>query len=148
MRLGDAHIERRNQQLTAFGWHAQENRVILKQRITGEVHLRHQTVGDIGPKQRKVNVVGTPCVVVIPPRISSRFDGVKFIISFRISHAASCTQEIRIKWRIVFVYFMYIPAGRIGLPDFNERIRNRLPVFVHYLSMHHDSFTQRLTVFD
>src|SRR5450830_694922 len=53
---------------------ALENRVVFKQRIAGEIHLRHQALRIHVAEHREVDVRRTPCLVMVAPRIRARLD--------------------------------------------------------------------------
>ena len=63
-----------------------KNRIKLEQRIARKVHLRHQPVFNLVAQHRKVDVVGSPGVVVVTPGIGPRFDGVELVIPLIIKN--------------------------------------------------------------
>ena len=54
--------------------HRVEDRVLREQRVAGEVHLRHQPLGERAPEQREVDVRGPPGVGVVAPRVGAGLD--------------------------------------------------------------------------
>ena len=53
------------------------------------------------------------------------------------------TGEIRIKWGIVLISAVKITSGRIGLPDFDERVRHWAGIFIEHSPTHDDAFAKR-----
>src|SRR5215470_1118890 len=87
---------------------------------------------------------GTPCIVMILPRISAGLDRDELIISVDIRQGSPCACEIRIQWRGMFVLFVKVAAGGIGLPDFHERMRDRTAPIIDYPAPDNNAFGQRL----
>ena len=125
---------------------AVENRIECQQRIAGEVHLRHQACRECGPEQRKMDVRGPPRVVLIAPRVSAGLDGDKAIAALGVAESAAKSGEIGIERRGVFVATVAIAAGRVCLPDLDQRMRNRPIVFVDHAAAHNDALAERFTL--
>src|SRR5256885_12565991 len=69
-------IERRDEPLARlFVLDAHEHRVVIEQRIAGEVHLRDKPLYQRLAEERKVNVRRPPGVVMVAPRELPRPDG-------------------------------------------------------------------------
>ncbi len=94
-----------------------------------------------------MDVVWPPCVRVISPGIRARFDGVKFIIALGIGQTATCAEKIGVERRGVLVYFVDVPPGGVGLPNFEERVFERAAKFVGNFSVDDNSFAERLAIF-
>ena len=125
---------------------ALENRVERQQRVAREVHLRDEARAEMVAEQREVNMVRTPRVRVIAPRIRARLDRQKAIAAFVVGDAAACAEEVRVERRVVLVGLVHIAAGGIGLPDFDQRIAHRAAAFVEHAARHDDALAKRLAV--
>src|SRR4029077_7886962 len=94
------------------------------QRIAGKIHLRDEARGERRPEQRKMNVSGAPCVVMISPGICSRTNSDEAEAAFGIRHRVSGAAEIWIELSVVLIAFVEIAPGRVGLPNFEESVAN------------------------
>src|SRR5262249_42078384 len=92
-----------------------------------------------------MNVGRTPGIVVITPRICSRFHRSEFVAAILVGKHSPCACEVGIKRGMVIIFFMEIAACRIGLPDFHKSMWNRSPAIIHYASCHDDSFAEWLS---
>src|SRR5215813_1966519 len=136
-------IKGRNQPpLGVFVGHAVVNGVEFEQRITREVHLRHQAAQQASAKQREMNVRWAPRIMVIAPRVGSRLDGRKFVPPLAVGDHPSAAVEIRIKRGVVLIKLMAVSSGGIGLPYFHQRAADRTSILVEHGSRHDDTFTE------
>ena len=119
---------------------AAENRVVGHQRIAGEIHLRDRTRGECRAENGKVNVRGAPGVVMVLPWIRPGLDGDEAIATFGVSDGVAAAGEVGIERRVVLIDGVRVTAGGIGLPDFNERVRERPAVFIDDPTRDDDAF--------
>jgi len=142
-RFGCLPIERRNQtHARTFIGNTVEDGITREQRIARKIHLRHESRQYSGAKKRKMNVRGAPSVLVISPRICTRFDGDKPVRALIVRHQSSTAREIRIEWRGVIVEVMAIASGGICLPQLDQRAANWIAVFIDNVPAHDDSFAE------
>ena len=113
------------------------------QRIAGKVHLRYQARGECRTEERKMNVRRSPGVVVIGPGICSRTNGDEAVAAFGVGDGLSASGEIWIEWGVMLIDCVQVAAGRIRLPDFEQRVRQGAIVFVEHTAAHDDSFAER-----
>src|SRR6202158_4805140 len=106
------------------------HRVIRQQWIAWEIHLRHQPLHQAEAKERKMQVRGPPGVVVIAPRVRRGLDGDEAVGAVRAGQHAADAGEVGVEWRVVVVDVVTVAAGRVRLPELDQRIRDRLAVFV------------------
>ena len=114
------------------------------QRIAGEIHLRDQARGERGTKYRKVNVRGAPRVVVVLPGICAGLDGDEAIAAFGVGDGVAAAGEVWIERRVVLIDRVGVAACGVGLPDFDERVRQRLSVFIDDAAGDDDALAERL----
>ena len=100
--------------------HAIEYRVKFQKWIAGEIHLRNQTCRKCRPKQRKMNVLRTPRIRMIPPRVCARANGDKTIAAFSVGERLANSRKIWIQRSMVLIPLMQVPARCIGLPYLNQ----------------------------
>ena len=98
------------------------------------------------PEHREMDVGGSPCVGMVAPRISARFDRDEFVIACGIGFCATGSGEIRIERRGVLIDNMNVTAARIGLPDFEQRMRHASPVFIANMAVHNNAFAEGFTL--
>src|SRR5215831_19491198 len=135
-------IKGRNQPpLGVFVGHTVVNGVEFEQRITREIHLRHQPAQQASSKQREMNVRWAPRIMMIAPRVGSRLDGRKFVPPLAIGDHPSAAVEIRIKRGVVLIELVAVSSGGICLPYFHQRAAHRTAIFVEHGSRHNDTFT-------
>src|SRR4030081_2044364 len=91
-----------------------------------------------------MNMRGTPCIVMIFPWICARLDREEAVTSFGIGDRASAAAEIRVERRVVVIVLVRITPGRIGLPDFDQRIGHGLAVFIEHASCDDYALAERL----
>lgn len=125
---------------------AVEDGIEREKRIAGEVHLRDKTGGKCGTEDGKVNVGGSPGVVVIAPGVGTRADGDEVVAALLISERVAATGEVGIERSVVLIHAVLIPAGGVGLPDFDESVRDRASVFVKDATADDNAFTERFGV--
>ena len=111
------------------GWRARSSgnarvhRIVLEQRIAGEIHLRHEPRRERRPEQRKMDVRRPPRVVVVAPRILAGLDRDEAVAALGVGQRAAAAGEIGIDRRVVVVARVRIAAGGVGLPDLDQRVR-------------------------
>jgi hypothetical protein len=72
-----------------------------------------------------VNVVRPPGIVVIAPRIRAGLDGQEAVAAGFVGRAAAAAEEIRVERSLVLVGLVDVAAGRIRLPDLDQRVADR-----------------------
>src|SRR6266849_2609749 len=90
-----------------------------------------------------MNMRGTPRVLMIAPGIRTWPYSNEAISPFTIRECVTAPGEIRIQRSVVLVRLMQIASGRIRLPNFDERMRNRPRVLIHHSPAHDNSFAKR-----
>src|SRR5712692_567718 len=146
--LGDGAfpIENRDQSAARFFIRRTiENWVEGKKRVARKIHLRDKACSKCRAKHREMNVRRPPGVVMISPRIFARLNRDEPISAFAVSERVSAASKIRIEGSIVLVDFVQVTSRGVGLPDFDECVRNRPAVFIQHPSAHDDPFAERLT---
>src|SRR6516164_5707575 len=145
---GLRHVDReiRDHALAGAAWRAQIDRIELEQRVTRKIHLRDEAGQECRTKQREMDVVWPPGVVVIAPWVGAGLDRVESIPSLTIGDAAPATQEIRVERCIVLVGLVYIASAGIGLPDLEQSVGQRPPVLTHNAAGDNDALAERLSV--
>src|SRR5258705_889822 len=91
-----------------------------------------------------MNVRRPPGVVVIAPRIRTGPDRHEPVTSLLVRECSPRAREVPIERRRVSVDAVRVAAGRVGLPDFDERLRNGPSVLVEHSSFDDDSLAERL----
>src|SRR6266446_3759870 len=91
-----------------------------------------------------MNVRRTPGVVMIQPRVGPGLDGHKTIRAVFVGHRSSGASEVRVERRGMLVFGVNVTAGGVGLPNLNERARDRTAVRVEHAPGHNNSLAQRL----
>src|ERR1700744_2832212 len=86
-----------------------------------------------------------PCVVMVPPWITTGTNGNEAIAAEIISECAALATEVRVKRRMMLIPTMRIAASRIRLPDFNEGVADRTAFFVEDPSAHHNALPLSFT---
>src|SRR3546814_4867877 len=79
-----------------------------------------------------MDMLRPPGIVVIAPRIGAGLDGDEAVAALVVGDGAAIAGEIRIERRVMLVDGVAVTAGRIGLPQFDERARHRPTVFVEH----------------
>ena len=142
-RLGDADVELADQ---AFAGgevgDALVDRVELEQRVTGEVHLGDQALGEAGAEVAVVDVVGAPGVVVVLPGVGARFDGDEFVVAVGVGEDAAFADEVGIDGGVMLVAGVLVAAGGVGLPHLDDGVGDRAAVFVGDGAVDDDAFTE------
>ena len=69
--------------------HRLEDRVVREERVAGEVHLRHEPLGERPPEDREVDVRRPPGVVVVAPRIGAGLDRDEAVAAVVVGQAAA-----------------------------------------------------------
>ena len=72
----------------------------------------------------------TPRVVMIAPGIRTRTNGDELIAAIVIRKSLSHPREIGVERSVMLIRFVKITSGRIGLPDFHQRIWHGPAVFI------------------
>jgi len=88
----------------------------------------------------------TPRVVMIAPRIRARLDGGEAIDAVAIGHDPAVAGKMRVERRLVEIHRVRVAAGRVGLPNLEERIGNRAAILVEDAATDDDPLANRLTV--
>src|SRR5918994_3077151 len=84
-----------------------------------------------------------PGVVVVAPRILAGPDGDEAVASLGIGNGAPRAREVRIERRVVLIGLVRIAAGRIRLPDLDQRVPHRLAVLIEYPAADYDALADR-----
>ena len=71
-------------------------------------------------------------------------NGHEAILAAFVRHAAPAAGEIRIERRIVAIDVVKVPAGRVRLPDLDQRVGDRAAVILEHASGHVNALTDRL----
>ena len=144
--LGDLQIESRDQPLSGlFIGYRLKNRVMCQQRVARKIHLCDQAGRECASEQRKMNVGRSPGIVVVIPWVRAGFDRHKLIAAVGIGQGSSRPCEIWIERGEVFVLFMAITSGSIGLPDFQQGVRNWPATITEHASRHNHAFAEWFT---
>src|ERR1700723_3779483 len=91
-----------------------------------------------------MNVRRPPGVVMVAPGVLAGADGHEAIAALRIGERMAGTREIWVQRSVVLIAFMQITAGRVRLPDLDQRIPHGASVFVYYSAADHNAFPERL----
>ena len=135
--LGDEAVARR------FIGDAIEYRIVREQRVAGKIHLRDHAGGESRTENGEVNMRGAPGVVVIAPGIRAGANGYEAKISFLIGEHVAGAGEVGIERSVVLVNGVAVTSGGIGLPDFDEGMRNGAGVFIKDAAADDDAFAER-----
>ena len=95
----------------------------VEQRVAGEVHLRDEPLGERAPEDREVDVRRSPGVLVVAPRVGAGLDRDEAVAALVVGEAAAGAGEVRVERRRVLVDLVRVAAGRVRLPDLDERVR-------------------------
>eukprot|EP01022_Parablepharisma_sp_SALTPOND_P016942 TRINITY_DN2599_c0_g3_i6.p1 TRINITY_DN2599_c0_g3~~TRINITY_DN2599_c0_g3_i6.p1 ORF type:complete len:1173 (+),score=341.22 TRINITY_DN2599_c0_g3_i6:1282-4800(+) len=125
---------------------ALEDRVVVEQRVVGEVHLRHQALRIDVAEQREVDMRRAPGLVVVAPGIRAGLDADETIAAFVIGEHLAEAGEVGVQRGVVLVLLVEVAAGGVALPDFQQRIAHRLAVLVQHAAGDHDLFAQRFAL--
>ena len=71
-----------------------------------------------------MNVIRTPRIAMVAPRVRTRFDCDEAIAPLIIRNTAPRPKKIGVERRVMLIALVNIPARRIGLPDFHQRMAN------------------------
>src|SRR5271154_5129619 len=119
--------------------------IICQERVAGKIHLCDQAGGECASEERKMDVGWTPGIVVVVPRVGAGLDRHKPITAVGIGQGSSGPGEIWIQRRGVIVLFVAITSGSVGLPDFQQSVRNWPATIVEDSPLHNDAFAERFT---
>jgi len=122
-----------------------DDRARLDQRIAFKIHLRNQALYEARSENREMDMGRTPAIDVVAPGIGPGLHRSEKVSSFGVRKRAPAATEIRINGRKIGVLLVPIAAARIGLPKFDERIRNWPPALIKYTAVHDDALTDRIT---
>ncbi len=103
---------------------------VRQQGIARKIHLRHQTRRKGRSEIGEMDVVRSPGVPMVRPRICARTYRQEPVSPLLISENAPCPLEIWIQRRIVLIRPMIVAAGSVGLPDLDHRVRHRPPILI------------------
>ena len=87
---------------------------------------------------------GAPSVVVILPRVRAGLDGDEAIAAFGVGDGVAAAGEVRIERSVVLIDGVGVAPGGVGLPNFDERVRECAAVFVNDAAGHDDAFADGL----
>jgi len=119
-----------------------ENGVVGKKGIAGEIHLGYQARGEGGAENGKVNVGGTPGVVVIAPGIFAGLDGDETVAALVVGEGVAAAGEVGVERGLMLIAAVKITAGGVGLPEFDEGVRDRAAVFIEDAAADDDAFAE------
>src|SRR5579864_2438406 len=111
-------------------WNGLKDGIKGKERVTRKVHLCDQARSKGISKKRKMNVGRTPCILMVLPGIGARFDGNEAIAPTLISKGAAGAGKVRIQRRRMVIAIVAVAAGGIGLPNFNQCVRNWATIII------------------
>ena len=86
-----------------------------------------------------------PVVWPVTPRIRPRFDGAEAVIPFTIGQGAAYATKVGIQRCQVTVVLMAITTASVGLPNFNQGVRNRFAVLIAHATREDDPLANRQT---
>src|SRR6266403_2210101 len=139
-------IELRNHPLPRlFIWHGLKDWIEGKQGIAWEIHLRNQSRDKGSAKNREVNVGGAPGIVVIQPGISARLDRYETISPIFVRKCASAAGKVWIQRRRMLVLYMYVPPGRVRLPNLDQGVWHPAPIAIQHPPGDDDPFALRFS---
>ncbi|KAG0922281.1 hypothetical protein G6F31_019980 [Rhizopus arrhizus] len=72
-----------------------------------------------------MNVIRTPRIAMVAPRVCARLDRDEAIAPLIIRNTAPRPKKIGVERRVMLITLVNIPARRIGLPDFHQRVTHR-----------------------
>ena len=116
-----------------------------EERITREVHLGHQALGERPAEHREVDVRRPPGVGVIAPWVGAGPDGDEPVGAVGLREAPSRAREVGIERGGMLVQLVDVPPGRVGLPDLHELAGDRAAVQAEDPAGDDDPLTERLT---
>ena len=123
-----------------------EDRVVGEQRIVREVHLRHEPLRERATEQREVDVRRAPGVRMVRPRIAAGLHRHEPVSPLRVGEAAPGAVEVRVERRIVAVGVVAVAAGRVRLPDLDQRVAYGPSVILEHAPADDDPLTLRPAV--
>ena len=127
-----------------FG-HRLEDRVEVEQRVVGKVHLGDQPGSDGRPHQREVDVRGPPGVGMVAPWIGPGLDGHEPVFAVAVGAGLADPEEVRIERRRERgLPPVHVAAARVGLPDLDQRVRDRITVLVEHSARDDAALADRL----
>src|SRR5581483_778656 len=85
----------------------------------------------------------TPRVVVVPPWIRAGLDAGKPIAALIIGEHASAADEVRIERRFMLIVLVLVAAGRVRLPDLDQRVGHGATVFIQHAPADDDALAER-----
>src|ERR1700677_1564410 len=83
---------------------------------------------------------------MIAPGIGAGLDRIKFVGPLVVGHASPGAQKVRIERRFVLISLVHVTAGRVGLPDFDQRVAHGAAVLIEDAAGDDDAFAERLAV--
>ena len=86
-----------------------------------------------------------PVVWPVTPRVGAWFNCAETVIAFAVRQGAAHAAKIGVQRRQVAVVLVAIAAACVGLPDFNQGVRNRLAVLIAHPTRQDDPLTDRQT---
>ena len=81
---------------------------------------------------------------MVGPGIGARLDRHEAELPFGVGERAARAGKIRVQRRGVLIALVRVAARRVGLPDFDERVRNRAAILVDHASLDDDPLAERL----
>jgi hypothetical protein len=85
-----------------------------------------------------------PGIVVVAPRVCTRFDGHKLVSAVGIGQGAPGPTEVWVHRCRMLVHLVAITSGSVGLPDFYQGVGNRVSPIVQHVAGQHDALSQGL----
>ena len=123
--------------------HALEDRIEGEQRVVGEVHLRHQPLRQHVAEEREMDVRRPPRFGMVAPGVGPGLDADEAVAAVGVGHELAVAVEVRIERRVVLVAAVEVAAGRVRLPDLDQRIAHRLAVLVRHAAGDDDLLAER-----
>src|SRR5690348_14502280 len=92
-----------------------------------------------------MDMSGTPCVLVILPRVGARLYCHKLVKTILVSQCPPSAAEVRVQWSGVIVFVMKISSGCIRLPNFNKSATQRPAAIIKHLAPYDNAFAKRVS---
>src|SRR4029077_11466482 len=97
------------------------------------------------PEKTEVDMLRPPRIMMIAPRIRAGLHRHEAIRAVDIGHHSANPGEVRIERRFVLIAVVSIAACGVGLPNFDETLRNRAAILVEHETRDNDTFAERFT---
>jgi hypothetical protein len=86
---------------------------------------------------------GPPGVQVVAPWVGARLDRDEPVAALAVGQAPAGAVEVGVERGVVVVDAVVVAAGRVGLPDLQERVRDRPPVGIEDPAGEDDPLAER-----